>query len=121
MDINVAFPSKWLKAADLQGKRVTVVIDRVDMEDVGDKDEDKPVVYFQGKTKGLVLNRTNASTIAEICDNSSETDDWIGVSISLYSEKVDFKGRRVDAIRIDNGTKQKLSKKAPVDDEEAPF
>jgi len=121
MDINAAYPSKWLKAADLKGKRVTVVIDKVDMEDVGDKDEDKPVVYFQGKTKGLVLNKTNAFMIAEICDCSTETDDWIGATVILYSEKVDFKGRRVDAIRIDNGTKQKSSKKAPVDDEEAPF
>ena len=43
--------------------------------------------------------------------------------VVLYSMKVDFKGRRVDAIRIDppNGSKPKGNKKAPVDDEEAPF
>ena len=47
MDINAAFPSRWLKAADLKGKKVAVVISGVEMEDVGDKDEgDKPVVYF---------------------------------------------------------------------------
>jgi len=123
MDINSAFPSKWLKAADLKGKRVTVTISGVEMEDVGDKDEgEKPVCYFEGKTKGLVLNKTNSSMIAEICDDSTETDDWIGASIVLFSQKVDFQGRRVDAIRIDspNGTKQKSGKKAPVDEGEAP-
>ena len=124
MDINTAFPSTWLKAADLKGRRVTVTITGVEMENVGDKDEgEKPVVYFEGKTKGLVLNKTNSSTIMEICDNSAETDDWIGATIVLFSMKVDFQGRRVDAIRIDNanGSKPKAgNKKAAAPDDDIP-
>jgi len=107
MDINAAFPSKWLKAADLKGNKVAVVISGVEMEDVGDKDEgEKPVCYFEGKSKGLVLNKTNSSMIAELCGNSFETDDWIGAKIILFSTKVDYQGRRVDAIRIDPPLKQ---------------
>jgi len=103
MDVRTAFPSKWLKAADLQGKKVAVTISRYDMVDVGDESgEDKPVIYFDGKSKGLILNITNTNMIAEICNDSFESEDWEGTTIVLYSTKVDFKGRRVDAIRIDS-------------------
>jgi len=106
MDINSAFPSNYLKAADLRGGRVTVAIDSVVIENIGD--EDKPIVYFQGKEKGLVLNKTNANMITEIA-KSSETEQWPGVRVTLYSCKVDFQGRRVDAIRVDYPPKAALS------------
>ena len=98
MNITGAFPSSYLKAADLQGRRATVTIDRVAMEDIGD--DHKPVLYFQGKEKGVVLNKTNANMITEIT-GSDETEDWRGHAVMLYVAKVDFQGRRVDAIRID--------------------
>ena len=98
MNIAGAFPSTYLKAADLSGKRAKVAIASVKMEDVGD--DHKPVVYFVGKERGLVLNKTNANMISEIA-NSSETDDWTNVEVALYVAKVDFQGRRVDAIRVD--------------------
>ena len=109
MNINTAYPSTYLKASDLQGRRVIVTIARVDIEDVGD--DTKPVVYFTGKTKGLVLNRTNAVTIAELL-GSEETDDWISGSVVLFATKVDFQGRRVDAIRVDRPTEQAPPKKS---------
>lgn len=115
MDINSAFPSKYLKAADLKGHRATVTISSVEMEDIGD-DESKPVLYFDGKSKGLVLNKTNSSMIVEITDNS-ETDSWTGQQIVLFSTKVDFQGRRVDAIRVD---KVEAKKKPPVQKEREP-
>src|SRR6516162_5363474 len=53
-----AFPKKYSKVEDLNGRRVAVVIDRVEMEEIGDKD--KPVVYFEDDSvKPLVLNSTN--------------------------------------------------------------
>jgi len=99
MKIGSAFPSDYLKAADIpQGRRVTVTIENVTIEKLGE--DQRPVVYFQGKDKGLVLNKTNANMICEIA-NSDETDNWTGVQIALYSTKVDFQGRRVDALRVD--------------------
>ena len=59
MRISSAFPSKYLKAADLQDKQVTVRMSHVETETIGD--DDRPVLYFQGKEKGLVLNKTNAN------------------------------------------------------------
>lgn len=98
MRVGEAFPGQYIKASDLQGKRVVVVIDRVTMEDIGG--ETKPVLHFKGKDRGMVLNRTNANAIVDIV-GSDETDDWTGKVILLYPTRVDFQGKRVDAIRVD--------------------
>lgn len=96
MRIDNAFPSTYLKASDLQGKPVSVVIDRVEIDTVGD--EPKPILYFIGKQKGLVINKTNANSIASIY--GYETDDWHGKTIQLVEAMVDFQGRSVPAIRV---------------------
>lgn len=98
MKIGSAFPGAYLKAADLQGRRVQVVIERVDMEDIGG--DQKPVLHFKGKDRGLVLNKTNANAVWGLT-GSEDTDDWADVSITLYPSKTDFQGKRVDCIRID--------------------
>jgi hypothetical protein len=111
MKIGTAFPSTFLKADDLQGRRVTVQIDNVTIEELGD--ERKPVLHFIGKDRGLVLNKTNAAMVTEIA-GSDDTDDWHGVSVVLYPTRVDFQGKRVDAIRIDKAEAAKpASRPAP--------
>lgn len=99
MKIGSAFPSDYLKSADLNGKAVRVTIASVTSEKVGD--DMKPVLHFAGKDKGLVLNKTNANRIVEAV-GSDETDEWEGWSITLYPCKVDYQGKRVDAIRVDD-------------------
>lgn len=98
MKIGSAFPGAYLKAADLAGKRVGVVIEKVDMEDIGG--DRKPVVHFKGKDRGLVLNVTNSNSITMIV-GSDETDEWPGTRIVLFPSKTDFQGKRVDCIRVD--------------------
>jgi len=121
MDINAAYPSAFLKAADLQGKKITVTIDRVEMSDMGDGKDQKPVVYFVNKERGLALNKTNANMIVEII-GSSETDTWSGHRIAIYSTKVDFQGRRVDAIRVDFPKGSQPPPPVDIDDDSAaPF
>lgn len=119
MNINDAFPSQYLKAADLQGRRVTATISEVLYETLND--EKKPIVYFVGKRAGLVLNKTNATAIIEIT-GSAETNDWVGQKITLYPTKVPFQGKSVDAIRVEapagqpraiNLTKPRKSAPAP--------
>jgi hypothetical protein len=89
MNINEAFPSKYLKASDLQGGTVTVKIDRVEMEMMGD--DRKMVVYFQGKQKGLVTNKTNANNIAALYGD--DTDDWTRSEIMLVRGDGGFPGQ----------------------------
>lgn len=96
IDINNVFPSKYLKASDLQGRTVKVNIDTIAVEEIG-KDR-KPVLMFSGKQKGLVLNKSNAQIIASVY--SPETNGWIGKDIELRPDKVAFNGQMVDCIRV---------------------
>ena len=100
MNINDAFPSKYLKAADIKGSPpISVVIRQVVMEDIGADDKaEKPVIYFEGKDKGVVLNKTNGNMIAHTY--GPETEGWLGKPILLRCEAVPFKGQVVDSIRV---------------------
>lgn len=100
MKISSAFPSRYLKAVDLpKNKEVQVVIDHVKMEDVsGDGTEERPVVYFKGKNKGLGLNKTNAGVLQ--AGLGDETEDWEGREILLYVTQTPFQGNMVDCIRL---------------------
>ncbi len=97
MNLDQMYPSKWLKAGDLQGQTVPVVIIRVVMEDVGDE-AGKPVAYFQGQQKGLVLNKTNAMSIGLV--HGQDTDAWTGKTIELFPAVVMFQGQNVPCIRV---------------------
>lgn len=96
MDIFNAFPSKFLKAADLQGQRVVVYIKSVEMEDLGD--DRRPVIYFHKKDKGLVLNKTNATEIAD--RYGPQTEGWINQPIELYAARVEFQGKKMEGLRV---------------------
>lgn len=96
MRISAAFPSDYLKAADLQDRNVRVAIDHVEMKDIGD--DHKPILYFQGKDKGLVLNKTNANAIASAYGD--DTDDWPGRELVLFPIMTEFQGKTVPAIRV---------------------
>lgn len=98
-NINDSFPSNYLKATDLKGRAIVVQMDRVEFEPVGQKKEMKPVLYFAGKEKGIVLNKTNANKIMELT-GSPVTEDWKGVSIVIYPSETTFQGDVVDCIRV---------------------
>lgn len=126
MRISSAFPSRYLKAADLDGHKITVVMSHVNMEDVSGSGDLQPVLYFEGKDKGMALNKTNSNTIAAIYGD--ETENWAGQSIILYEAMVDFKGQTVPAIRIRMAPKIAAVKSQPkqksaaeVIDDDIPF
>ena len=102
LTIDTIFPSKYLKASDLDGGEVQVTIKKITMENVGmeAETESKAVVYFdQFGGRGLVLNKTNGIALAEISD-SRNCDDWVGLRVTLYKDKTTFQARRVDCLRI---------------------
>lgn len=100
MNINAAFPSKYLKAANIpEGQTAKVRIDRIEKEDVSGKGEEpKPVLYFVGKDKGMVLNKTNARVIEAAY--GAETDDWAGKPLEIYSGETSFAGDMVPCLRV---------------------
>lgn len=97
MKMSEAFPSSFLKASDLGGAMVTVTIGTVTMEKVSESEE-KPCIHFDGKDKGLILNKTNAAVLVNAYGD--ESNHWTGKPIQLFSAQVSFQGRMVDAIRV---------------------
>jgi arabinogalactan endo-1,4-beta-galactosidase len=126
MRISDQFPSDYLRAVDVEGE-LTLVMSGVEMQKLGD--DNKPVLYFDGKEKGMVLNKTNAGTISELYGD--DTDDWKGEAITLFSAMVSFQGKTVPSIRVKapskkraaaataSGSQKKIS--AVTTDDEIPF
>lgn len=108
MLIDQLYPSRFLRAADLDGKPMRVTIESLKREDIGG--EQKVIMSFRDGTKALIVNKTNARAIAKALGD--ETGGWIGKSITLVSTVVDFKGDSVDAIRVRAATS-----KAPAEEE----
>jgi hypothetical protein len=128
MNINAAFSSQFLRAVDIGTATPTVTIKSVDIEELGQGKDKKslPVVRFEGKDAGLVLNKTNASIIAAAL--GEETDDWVGRKITLRVEDVPFKGDIVAAIRVSIPQQDErkpdsvdLDNPKQVEDEDVPF
>ena len=96
MELSNVFGGDTLKAADLNGNEPTVIIADVQMKKFDNGN--KLVVTFEGKKKALVCNKTNANRIAHTY--GTDTDDWIGKEITLFTDLVDFQGNTVEAIRV---------------------
>lgn len=96
MDILAAYPTKYLKAADLSGGPRLATVKSITIEKLGD--EQKPVLYFQEGSKGVVLNKTNSTILANSLGR--DTDSWLGKQIELHVEPTQFQGRIVDSIRV---------------------
>jgi len=99
--INDIYTGDYLKAADILGKRVPVRISTYSVKEFeqNGKTDRKLVLGFDGKSKQLVVNKTNAAIIT----SNLGTDDytkWPGKSIVLVTRKVESRGQIVDAIRV---------------------
>jgi len=94
---NKFFPSDFVSSEDLLGREVSGTIEGVVMQSMGDNEGEKPVVKLKG-CKDLVLNKTNASVIANMYGNDYTL--WRGKSITLDAEDVMFKGRMVKGVRV---------------------
>jgi hypothetical protein len=99
MKMSSCYPSKYLKAADIPpGRDVPCQIDRVEIESMESDGQDKPVMYFINKLKGLVLNKTNADVIAAALGD--EADGWHGATVALFAATTQFGGRPTPCIRL---------------------
>jgi len=100
MKITDAFPSKYLKAGDV-GEELNVTIMEVQIEEMENQQgetENKPVIYFKGHKKGMVLNKTNFASIAFQCGD--DTEEWAGKEITLYAPMVSAFNKVQPALRV---------------------
>jgi len=101
MKISQVFPSKYLTAADLNGKSFTLTIRTVTLEEMlthDNKKVQKPVCWFEKAQKGFVMNATNAYIVANLYGD--ETADWVGLRITIYPTQVKAFGKMQDCIRV---------------------
>ena len=101
MNVHDLFPTRFIAAADLNGKSFTLTIRNVTLEDMQSHDNKtvtKPVAWFTNAAKGMVLNRTNTMVIADLY--GPETDAWAGKRITIYATQVRAFGKMEPAIRV---------------------
>ena len=96
MKLDDFYPSNYLKANDLKGEDVVFTIRDVERQEFDDGT--KPICWFEEVSKGLVLNRTNFTSIAKLHGDDSE--DWQGKRIALFGTEVAFRGTPTLAIRV---------------------
>lgn len=108
--LNEMFPTLWFKAEDLRsptGKgfvEKTLTIAGLKLEEVGgNEDQNRPpdkkwAVQFKDETKSLILNKTNAQTIADALGDDS--DDWLGSQIILFVMTVNSPNGPQPGIRV---------------------
>ena len=85
-----------MKADDLKGRTAKHTIVGCTAEVVG---EDKRLVLaFSDNDRPLVLNKTNANSLAELY--GPETGGWEGKAIKLVPSTTSYQGKMVKCIRI---------------------
>ncbi len=107
------FPSQYLAAPDLGGKYVTVTIEKIERQALKTTkgDEDKWVMFMKGAKKKLVLNKTNARTIAEL--HGPKAEKWVGKQVVLFASTCQAFGKITDCIRVRDRLPTKRDEPAP--------
>jgi hypothetical protein len=101
--LDTMFPSRFLKAGvDVpfdDTLRLTITdIESVELKTDKGESEVKWAVFFAEVEKGLVLNKTNARTLARAF--GEDTDAWTGKVVDLVVREVEFSGRVVPGLRV---------------------
>jgi hypothetical protein len=99
MRVTALFGS-YLKASDAKDAPIIATIREVVEETVGEgKDAKlKPVLHFEGQTKPLVLNKTNAVKLEQAYGDG---DNWPGQKIKIRCVETSFGGKPVDGLRTE--------------------
>jgi hypothetical protein len=113
-----AFPNRYLRSPDVEGKRFTATLRQVDYEKMSDGKE-KPVAYFKGMKKGVVLNKTKASFLAHVAKSRS-FDDWIGLSVDICGGTTQLRGDTVSCIVFEKTAAQKTQEVKDALDDDLP-
>ena len=98
MKVSEMYPSKYLKSEDVGSARITLQVGVVKLEQVEENGPMKPCMYFNGKEKGMVLNKTNALLCAHVWGDDS--DQWPGQWLELFVEPKMFQGKVVNGLSV---------------------
>lgn len=97
----IAFPSDYLSAPELKGKDCIITIQAILKEQVQMSDggkQSKLIMRIVGTPKKLVVNKTNADSIAQLYGTKAEL--WAGKRITIYPTTCMAFGDMVECIRV---------------------
>lgn len=101
VDWDQLYPNRFLKAGEFLGKKVTLTIKDVTIEELeGEKGtQAKGLISFKETPKQLALNRTNGICLKAMFGR--KIPDWIGKRVTLYPSVVESGAMRGEpCIRI---------------------
>ena len=100
MSLADIYGGDFLKAEHIQDRwpvQVTIKASEIVKYDDGKR---QIALHFNETDKKLGLNKTNANRIAETLGNEDWQGAWIGQTITLVLENVEFQGKMGPAIRV---------------------
>jgi hypothetical protein len=93
---NDLYGTKYMSADDTDEEGFIGTIETVEFHNMRDGGT-KAVAFFEGRDKGVVLNKTRARVLANI-SGSKEWEDWQGIRVKVTAGTTDFAGQEVDCI-----------------------
>jgi hypothetical protein len=94
------YGSNWLSPDDVKKNfyAISKRQERQTFSQGGKGEKDKVVIFFDGIKKGLVLNKTNAGSLASVYGKPPA--NWVGKRILIKREMTNFQGKPTPCIRI---------------------
>ena len=89
---------RYLQPPDIPDGGVRLRIKDCREVEVGTPPHPKPVVYFHGEPRGLILNATNWDALEALF--GPESDGWIGHAIHLFTEPGTYQGKSYVGMRL---------------------
>lgn len=87
VDFDQLYPGRFIKAGELLGKKVTLTISEVDLEDLQGEDgakKTKAILSFRETEKKHVMCKTNGVCIRDMF--GKEIANWIGKRIVIFPD-----------------------------------
>lgn len=101
-DYRSMYDQQYIGAWDLGDGDITVTIAKFEAGKVKNKDGEsrKIILFFEGSktSKGMVVNKTNARTIAGLY--GKDVSKWVGRRITLFATTTQVGRDTVDCIRV---------------------
>jgi hypothetical protein len=110
-DYSDRFGGKHLNATHVTAPFVGIV-ERVELEDVDGQGKRKPVVYFDGRDRGCVLNSTRYDVASNLA-GSRDTDQWVGTKIRVSRGQTRFGGKPIACVEFGPVLERELNDSIP--------
>lgn len=78
-----ALPKEFITGEEIGQREIKLVIANVVMKKMPNSNDHKPVMYFVGKERGMVVNSGNWDVMKTVY--TDESDLWAGKTVILYS------------------------------------